>query len=174
MLYVIFLCLEGGASSFVIMKIAIISDTHDNLANIKKIVNWLNKEKINLLLHCGDINSQDAINEIDNNFNGEAKFVRGNADISINELKEIGELEIKNKKIVFTHFSNKAHSLAESGKYNLVFYGHTHKPWEEKVGDCRLVNPGEAAGQYNKATFAVYNIVSDKLELKIIERLETQ
>ena len=153
------------------MKVAIIADTHDNLANIKRIVKWLNKEKINLILHCGDINSPDTIEEIKNNFNGEAKFVCGNADIDLINIPESDEIELNNKKIAFTHFSDKAHSLAESGKYNLVFYGHTHRPWEEKVGNCRLVNPGEAAGQYNKATFAVYDAVSDKLELKILEKL---
>jgi len=153
------------------MKIAIISDSHDNLANIKKVVDWLNKEEIKLILHCGDINSQDAVDEINNNFKGETKFVRGNADSSIKELEEIGELELENKRIAFGHFPDKAKELALSGKYDLVFYGHTHKPWEEKTGDCRLVNPGEVAGQFYKPTFAVYDIGNDKLELKIIERL---
>lgn len=164
------------------MKLAVISDTHDNLANIKKVVDWLNKEKINLLLHCGDINSQDAINEIGNNFNGEAKFVRGNADININELKETEEIEIENRKIAFTHFPKIAENLVKKRKYNIIFYGHTHKPWlahrspqgeggEGKIGDCRLVNPGEVAGQFYKPTFAIYDTVNDKLELKILEKL---
>lgn len=169
------------------MKIAIISDTHDNLANIKKIVDWLNKppqpnsptgewcggrEKINLLLHCGDISTQETLEEIVKNFKGEVKFVRGNADFGLADLPETGEIEIDDRTIALTHFFDKAKELAESEKYNIVFYGHTHRPWEEKIGGCRLVNPGEAAGQYQKATFAVYDTKSDKLELKILEKLE--
>lgn len=165
------------------MKIAIISDTHDNLANIKKIIEWLKKEKIELILHCGDISNQNTLNEMKRLFGGEIKFVRGNADFDLKDIPEVGEVELENGKIAFTHFSDKAYSLAESGKYNLVFYGHTHRPWEEKIfvypksadeggGDCRLVNPGEVAGQFYKPTFAIYDASTDKLELKIIERLD--
>lgn len=153
------------------MKIAIIADTHDNLANIKRIVKWLNKEKISLILHCGDVASRDTLDKMNKLFRSEIKFVRGNADHDLENLQEVKEIEVGGKKIAFTHFLEKAEDLAVTGKYNLVFYGHTHRPWEEKVGNCRLVNPGEAAGQYNKATFAVYDAVSDKLELKILEKL---
>ena len=57
----------------------------------------------------------------------------------------------------------------KSGKYDLVFYGHTHKPWAEKIGNCLLANPGELAGQRFKPTFAIYDIQKDKLQLKILE-----
>ncbi len=153
------------------MKFAIISDTHDNLANVKNVINWLNKEEITLLLHCGDINSKETIKMIGDTFKGEAKFARGNADVSIEGLNEFEEVEIDGKRIAFTHFPTEANELCNTKKYDLVFHGHTHKPWESMVGECKLVNPGEAAGIYNKATFATYDTKTDKLELKIIERL---
>ena len=154
------------------MKIAIISDTHDNLANINRAIDWLNKEKINLVLHCGDVSSQNTLDEMNRLFKGEIKVVRGNADVDLINIPESDEIELNSKKIIFTHFPKEAHRLAESGKYNLVFYGHNHRPWEEKIGDCRLINPGEAAGQFQKATFAVYDSETDILELKILERLD--
>jgi len=148
------------------MKIAIIADTHNNETNIRRIVDWLNKEKIPVLLHCGDISSKESLDLIRSSFLGEAKFVSGNADfnLSLPDFLEVG-------KIAFCHKPDLARSLAESGKYDIVFYGHTHQPWEEKVGNCRLVNPGEAAGQLNKATFALYDGEKDLLELKILERM---
>ena len=154
------------------MKIAVISDTHNNLATAKKIVDWLNKQKIKTLLHCGDISSRETLDEIKTTFNGEAMFVRGNADVDMENIPEVGEFQIAGKKIAFTHFPEIALNLAGTGDYNAVFYGHTHKPWEEKINNCRLINPGEAAGQINKPTFAVYDIENDKPELKIVERLE--
>ena len=57
------------------------------------------------------------------------------------------EITLGGKKIAVVHYPEKARALAESGKYEMVFYGHTHKPWEERIGQCRLVNPGELAGQ---------------------------
>lgn len=174
------------------MKIAIVSDTHDNLPNFKKIIDWLNKpittilpsgklceskEKVKVILHCGDICSQETINEAVRSFNGEIKFVRGNGDFKLNNIPEKMEIQLGGKKIGFVHYPKIAKEMAESGKYDIVFYGHTHKPWEEKVlvpagrGYCRLVNPGEVAGQRFKPTFAIYDTKTDKLELKILEKI---
>jgi len=163
------------------MKIGIIADTHNNLATAKKITDWLNKEKISLLLHCGDISTQETIDEIEKNFKGKIKFVKGNADVDL-DLPEKEEIEIGNppsleaparrRKIAFCHKPELAKELAQTLKYDIVFYGHTHRPWSENIGSCRLVNPGEAAGQYQKPTFAVYDAKTDKLELKIVELLQ--
>lgn len=161
------------------MRIAIVSDTHDNFANFKKIIDWLNKEKIKIILHCGDICNQETVDEAVKNFKGEIKFVRGNGDFDLNDIPEKMEVELGGKMIAFVHYPKIAKEMAEfrnlsrvSGQaYDLVFYGHTHKPWEEKIDNCRLVNPGEVAGQRFKPTFAVYDTNEDKLELKILEKL---
>ena len=153
------------------MKFAIVSDTHDNLANFNKVIYWLNNENIEVILHCGDICNQDTINEAARNFNGKIYFVRGNGDFHLDQISEKMELELDNKKIFFNHYPEISKQAAESGKYELVFYGHTHRPWEETIGKCRLVNPGELAGQRYKPCFAIYDTKTDKLELKILEKL---
>ena len=93
------------------------------------------------------------------------------------EIPEKIEVEVGGKKIVFCHFPADAKKLAQSGKYDLVFYGHTHRAWDEKVacllsqGNTHMINPGELAGQFYKPTFAIYDTDSEKLELKILEKL---
>ena len=166
------------------MKIAIVSDSHGNVANFKKIAQWLNKENIKTILHCGDIGSPESLKESLMDFSGEFFGVFGNMDrdfkILIEEYnkiknvkieKKILETEINGKKIAITHFPEEAKKLAKTKKFDLVFYGHTHKAWEEKVGNCRLINPGESAGQFYKPTFAVYDTATGELELKILEKL---
>ncbi len=153
------------------MKIAIISDTHDNSATIKKIIEYLNEEDIKLVLHCGDIASIETINKIKESFKGKVMFVKGNVEKDLDDIPETEEIVLDGKRIAFCHKPELAKQLAESDKYDIVFYGHTHKPWEEKIGKCRLVNPGEAAGQYQKPTFATYDTKTDELELKIVENL---
>lgn len=153
------------------MKFAIVSDTHDNSANFNKVIDFLNKEKVNVMLHCGDITSQDTISEAVKSFKGKIKFVRGNGDFELEDIPETMEIELDGKLIFFNHYPDVAKRASESERYDLVFYGHTHRPWEEKVGNCRLVNPGEVAGQRFKPTFAVYDTETDKLELKILEKL---
>ena len=167
------------------MKIAIISDTHDNLPNFKKVIDWIKKEQIETLIHCGDICSSVTLKQIFKGFVAKAFFVLGNADHDYFEFQELvdkefpsfkvfqklGEIEIDNKKIAFCHFPKFARGLAHTQEYDLVFYGHTHKPWEETTGECRLVNPGNLSGFPYKSTFAIYDTQTDKLALKILEKL---
>jgi putative phosphoesterase len=152
------------------MKIAIVSDTHNNWANFKKAIEWIKKENIQVILHCGDISSQEMIDDARKLFGGEIKFVKGNADFNL-DLPEKMELEIDNKKIAFAHFPDTAKKLAQSVKFDMVFYGHTHRPWDEKVGKTHMINPGELAGQFYKPSFAVYETATGSLELKILEKL---
>lgn len=169
------------------MKLAIISDSHDNLPNIEKTLEWIKKEKISVLIHCGDVASRETLKKILDSFSGEIFLTLGNMDKGYLSRKDLsflenitnlkifdrkGELEIGNKKIGFTHFLGPAKTLARSQQYDLVFFGHTHKPWEEGVGDCRLVNPGNLAGLFYPATFAVYDPGTDQLKLKILDKLQ--
>jgi len=168
------------------MKLAIVSDSHDNLATAEKAITWLNKKKIKIILHCGDVCSPRMLGAMAELFKGKICLAFGNVDGDRYNMlnrkaepnfKKIvfcgdwGEFIAGKKKIAFCHFPLMAKGLASSGKYDLVFYGHTHQPWEEKIKKTRLVNPGTLAGMFNKATFAVYDTKTDKSELKLIERL---
>ena len=166
------------------MKIAIISDTHDNIPNIDKMLEYCRINKIETILHCGDICARSVLIYMAKNFNGKIYWIYGNvhgvrenmmkADNkfnNLNSLEEEGEVEIDGKKIYLIHYPDQAKELAATGKYDLVFYGHNHKPWEETIGKTKLINPGTLAGLFQKATFAVYDTKTDKLELKILEQL---
>ena len=166
------------------MKITIISDTHDNVPNLEKAIMWMKENNIEQIFHCGDLCAPlMIINILGPKFSGQIHMVFGNVeDRELTPLKakdfpqikhygDLGEVEISGKKIAFVHFPDKARELAKSGKYDLVFYGHNHTAWEEKVGQTRLINPGTLAGMFAKATLAVYNTENDQLELKILEKL---
>ncbi|MFA5021806.1 MAG: metallophosphoesterase family protein [Patescibacteria group bacterium] len=166
------------------MLIAIVSDSHDNIPNIEKFLAWVNKNKIELIIHCGDLAAPTIITEVlDPNFNGPIHFIHGNvADRELSEqfAKEskhaichgdLGKLKIDGKKIVFCHYPKQAEELAKTGKYDLVFYGHNHTPWEKQIGQTRLLNPGTLAGMFNKATFAVYDTKTAKAQLILLEKI---
>jgi hypothetical protein len=166
------------------MKIAILSDSHDNVPNMEKALKWINKNKIKLLIHCGDLSAPSMLTKVmAPKFKGQMHFVHGNVgdpellEKVAKEYKkaaihgQAGKIVVDKKKIAFTHFPWLGEKLAKSGKYDLVFYGHTHKPWEEKIDGARLINPGTLAGMFYRATFAVYDTKTDKLELKILDRL---
>lgn len=160
------------------MKIAIISDVHNNEVNLKKVLDFCAKEKIKTIICCGDLASQEALHFVTKNFSGDFYYTFGNMDDDylrefehIKEYKNVkifhnfGEAKIDGKKIAFVHYPNVAGKLAESERYDFVFHGHTHKPWEESIGQCKILNPGNVAGELYLPTFAVWDTNNDKFEL---------
>jgi uncharacterized protein len=162
------------------MKIAIISDVHNNITNLKKVLDYCAKNKIEKIICCGDLASLETLDFLNDNFSGEVYFAFGNMDEDhlnmlafehINKYKKtkvykyFGEIEIANHKIAFVHYPNRARELAKNGNYGFVFYGHTHKPWEEIIGNCKLLNPGNVAGEIYPATFAIWNVEDNNFEL---------
>lgn len=154
------------------MKIAIISDVHDNRANLAKTLTFIKKEKIRTILCCGDLGSREILQFLQDNFSGRLERVSGNLDKDLDFVcLDQKEIRMDQKKIVLVHWPKKAKELAQSQKYDLIFYGHNHKPWQEKIGKTVLINPGNLAGIFYKPTFAIYDTETDRLELKILERI---
>jgi len=172
-------------------KIAIISDSHDNVPNIEKFLNWAKKNKVEMIIHCGDVAAPVIIKKLfAEKFKGEMHLVHGNVSdrdlleevcdeydhITLHgdegELNFEGETSTSRLQVAFCHFPDQAKELAESGKYQLVFYGHTHKPWIESLKNgCQLINPGTLGGLFQKPTFAVFNTENNDLKLENLEEL---
>lgn len=166
------------------MQIAITSDIHNNEINLNKVLRKCSEQSITTIICCGDLASKEIIDIFNDNFSGTIYYTFGNADYDdLRELdsenkyrntflfKNFGETEIANKKIAFVHFPREAKKLAETKKYDFVFYGHTHKPWEEMIGRCKLLNPGNVAGEIYLPTFAIWNTENDSFKLLRIHDL---
>ena len=162
------------------MLIAIISDSHDNLENLKKFINWSLENKIEKIICLGDVAKIETIKYLALGFSGEIFLVRGNACLyEASELKkyqnikyygEIGQEVIGGLKIAFVHEPEKIKKLTEHN-LDFVFHGHTHKPWLEKNGETLVANPGTLGRVYYQASFALLNTETKKLELKLLEIL---
>lgn len=150
------------------------SDTHDREDNMIKAIEIMNKKGCEKMIHCGDFCSPFMIVSM-NEFNGEVYCVFGNTDDrfcstklaienNINLLGDFGEIEIDGKKIAIIHDNGIAAGLAGSGKYDVVFYGHSHIHKIENINDCLLVNPGELIGRKRKIGFIIYDTEDDKIE----------
>jgi len=151
-------------------KIAIISDSHDNLPNIQKFLTFCRKNNVKAMLHCGDISSLKTYDYLQENFDGEIFAVEGNADQIDLPKKQI--FQIENLKIGLTHLKALAKNLLiKNPNLDFIFYGHTHKPWIEHMNNCYLANPGTLAGMFYKASFAILDTKTKKLELKILDKI---
>ncbi len=178
------------------MRVAIISDVHNNTVNLKKVLDYCDKNEIKEMVCCGDLASEETLNFLCDNFVGKIYYTFGNMDNGqLRDLKfvpeyknaklfkDYGEAIIDGKKIAFTHYPELARKLClsrgsgatlrdETGKLDFVFYGHTHDPWEENINECRMLNPGTVGGERNFPTFAVWKTENDNFELIRLNDLE--
>jgi len=166
------------------MKIIVISDIHDNWANLDRfMIQAREMEDIKTVICCGDVCAPSTLKKLGEGLSDKKIYVVwGNVDgdHKMNEQKanevgnieimgEIGELELDKRKIAFTHYLDKAKELAKTGKYDVIFYGHTHKPWEEKIGKTILLNPGELTYFFYTPTYAIYDLAKMKGKLVVLK-----
>lgn len=164
------------------MRIGIISDTHDHIPNINKAIDIFNKEKVDLVIHAGDIVSPFIAPKCFKNLNCPLKMVFGNNDgdllfltkkfdeIGVKIEREFLNLELEGKKIIVFHTIHDAilNSMIKSQEFSLIICGHSHEKLIEKEGSCLLVNPGECCGYLTgKPTIAIADL--ENLEAEIIE-----
>lgn len=165
------------------MRIAIISDTHDNLMTFEKFLKWASQNNIEQIIHCGDLTDFEFLNFFCKNFNGKIYLTDGNADEgkiskdlaesfeNVQYFENHGEIEIDGIKIVFSHYPEIIKEIALQKNIDYGFHGHTHKPWQEKVNNTLISNPGTLGGVFYRASFAVLDTKNKKLELKILDQL---
>lgn len=166
------------------MKIAIISDTHDNLPNLKTFLKYIQENPVEAILHCGDVCSEETLTHLCQEFNGPIYLSLGNCDDrrdianivddppeNLKIFPALGKAQLGGLKLAFLHFPEEAKDAANQQIYDFVFHGHTHQPWLEKIGNCHLANPGNIAGLYFNPSFAILDCKTKKLELKLLNHL---
>jgi uncharacterized protein len=159
------------------MRIAILSDSHDNVWKLDSAMPQL--AEADVILHCGDLCSPFVTKRLIEGVHGKPVYiVWGNNDgdrrlhtevaagaSNIHFLGDFGDLCLDGVKIALTHYPEIARPLAESGKFDLICYGHDHKAHEEVIGRSLLLNPGEVHGLFGRSTFALFMTGTRKSKL---------
>ena len=161
------------------MKIAILSDAHDNIWKLGEVLEDIAGSGASALIFCGDLCAPFTLKQIAEGFAGQAHFVLGNNDGDVLLLSRIANgldnatlhgpfayLEFGEARAAVNHYPQIALDQARSGQYDLVCYGHDHTANVELVGDTLLVNPGEAMGRFGKSTYALYDTDTRTAELR--------
>jgi uncharacterized protein len=161
-----------------IKKIAIISDTHDNIETIEKAVNKIKHEHVGLIIHAGDCTTPEAIEPF-LKLNKYLVCVYGNCDTQKEKIKAaLGDKGIINnppfvfyvndRKILLTHDLEKCSKKIKEEQPNIVIFGHDHIVEIEENKDVLYINPGECGGLlYGSATITILNMKT--LHVDIIE-----
>jgi|SRR3989344_683139 len=163
------------------MKIAILSDIHDHVENLEKLIKQV-KGKIKAVIFCGDLCAPFTA-AVFSKMNLPTYACLGNVDedhIFMKELggdkirwtplaKEFGQVKLGGRKVAFCHYPKLGELLAKSKEFDLVCFGHTHKTVNKKVGKALLINPGAVCGieggKYTTPTYAIYDTNTNVAEI---------
>ncbi|MDA8404717.1 MAG: metallophosphoesterase family protein [Desulfobacteraceae bacterium] len=150
------------------MKIAVMSDSHDNIWNLEKALAIIKKENACMIIHCGDFVAPFMLRELEKagipvygvlgNNDGSQYLLTKTALTGVKQFtlfELVGFVEAEGFIISFTHQKVVAEGLAATGKYNLVCYGHSHQYSLEILGETILLNPGEIMGKDGHPGFCI-------------------
>src|SRR5579883_2495612 len=160
------------------MRIGVVSDTHDRQEAVAEAVRLLLEQQVELILHCGDIESPDTVRV----FKGvPTHFVFGNWDkeraklaTAIKEIAGVhydsfGFLTLAEKRIAWVH-SHERHQLRQlenADYFDYVFYGHTHVREQHRTGRTLVANPG-ALFRANPKTCIVLDLLTGEIKPIIV------
>jgi len=156
------------------MKIAIISDVHDQVENLKWAMDELKSKNISHIFALGDYSSAYTVERMQiENSNVPVHAVWGNCDgdkqpmlsaastINTNlsfSKYEFSVIELENKKYFITHYPILAENAASTLDYVAVFHGHTHIMRDEKIGTTPIICPGKLAlYPHDKISIAIFD-----------------
>ena len=142
------------------MKIAIISDIHDQSENLKWAVEKIQKLKVDQIFSLGDYCSPYIVEKLSlvripiiavwgNNDGDQVAMFKTVLKNKNNQIYfkegDFADVEYDNKKYFITHYPLLAENAAMSGRYEAVFHGHTHQQRNEIVNNTPIINPGKLA-----------------------------
>jgi hypothetical protein len=157
--------------------IGVIADSHDNVTQLRKAVSVLKDAGCDLVLHAGDVVAPFAARELEavgcpvNAVFGNCDGEKQGLEVALEKIGGIKEapliLSYGGRQILLVHYHFSVATYAASERYDIIIFGHTHKPVNQKEGKTLLLNPGEAGGWLTgKSTVALLDPI--KLEAKII------
>lgn len=162
------------------MKIAIISDIHENIHNLVQFFLDIEDKNAEHIIFLGDFinngiaktlaSSDIPVSAIWGNNDGDRVRItktsldpKSNLTISDNT-HDI--FDIDEKKIFATHYPALAKPMAKSGDFDVVLYGHDHKKHQEMIDNCLMLNPGEiSAHKTGTASYAIYDTEAHTAEI---------
>lgn len=147
---------------------AILSDTHDQIANLRAAIDYCNQVGVDVAAHCGDLISPFMLKQL-SCFKGDVHLIYGNnigdqrliADRCGKDFPNIthhgilGKFSIDHYRVAMVHYPDQAHELASQSIYDIVCCGHSHVPMIKQFEHTLLINPGPLLGENDEAGFVI-------------------
>ncbi len=157
------------------MRIGVVSDTHNNLKNVRQIVDIFNDQAVDRVIHTGDI-SQPKTLDVFASLNAPLFGVFGNNDQEREDLERAVArhgftfqdpplfLNWASREIIVVH--DPLEFDGHLAQQDLALHGHTHRYRLEQAERQTVFNPGECAGMMQgRNAVGVVDLVSMQCEI---------
>ena len=145
------------------MLIGVMSDSHDQLPQLRKAIEFFNARAVNIVIHAGDFVAPFSVDllaglscpwiGVFGNNDGERRGLTLKSEGRIQEPPY--ELNLGGKSMYITHDLEDVPDRKIPGR-DIIIYGHTHEPSVALRETQLYVNPGELCGLLTgKSTVAV-------------------
>jgi uncharacterized protein len=138
------------------VRIGVVSDTHNQLRNVRRIVELFNTARVDRVVHTGDITHARTL-EVFRDLEAPLVGVFGNNDVEREALETVAadagmrleppplSISWAGQRLLVMH---DPHFLREEmlATHDVVLHGHTHRAVHERRGGALVFNPGECAG----------------------------
>ena len=138
------------------MRVGVVSDTHNNLANVREIVALFNDAGVSRVIHTGDITKARTL-DLFAGLDAPLYGVFGNNDVERESLCASVQahgfaicdpplrLDWRGRRIVVVHDPWDLRALPDED-HDVALHGHTHRYRCERQAGRLVFNPGECAG----------------------------
>ena len=144
------------------MRIGVVSDTHNNLTNVSRIVELLNGARVDRVVHTGDITQAKTL-EVLARLDAPLHGVYGNNDLERESLEQAAarfgfelcdpplEIQWSQRRLWVVHDPRDfetalPEAVARDEVPALILHGHDHRHRLERRAGAVVFNPGECAG----------------------------
>lgn len=169
------------------MKIAILSDSHDQRPLLRLAMEQAVERGAEAVLHCGDLVTPSTLEAV-RHLTVPMHIIHGNNTGDLYALTRLAHrhgshiqyygqdagLELHGRRIFMVHYPHYARAMGSTGDWDLVCCGHDHHAaidWVDQVGGGRtlLVNPGTVGGVAAPATWAFGDLDTLSFEILAVE-----
>ncbi len=137
------------------MRIGVVSDTHNNLPNVRRIVELFNEANVDRVVHTGDI-TKPATLDLLAGLTAPLVGVFGNNDERESLSETAGRLGIElaepplelrwaGRNLLVVHDPLELEGV-DAAAYDVILYGHVHRQVIDYADGRLTFNPGECAG----------------------------
>ncbi|HEY9869040.1 MAG TPA: metallophosphoesterase family protein [Candidatus Obscuribacterales bacterium] len=157
------------------MMIAVLADTHvPKRAKTLPARAWDILRQADAIIHAGDVLNEQFLDEL-RMLAIPLHAVRGNNDITLRHLPETLELGLEGVRVAVIHDSGAKKGRAERmtkrfPNADLIIFGHSHIPVNERHGAVLLFNPGSPTDRRRQpsCTMGLLHISAGHVQVEII------